>query len=34
MIKEAKMQESNIFTKSDKLNRILNDIIADTEEPN
>jgi hypothetical protein len=34
MIKEAKNQESNIFTKSDKLNRILNDIIADNEAPN
>lgn len=34
MVKEAKNQKSNIFTKSDKLNRLLNDIIADTEEPN
>ena len=34
MVKEAKMQESNIFTKSDKLNRILNDIISDNEATN
>jgi hypothetical protein len=29
MIKEAKNQESNIFTKSDKLNRIINDILEE-----
>ena len=27
MIKEAKNQESNIFTKADKINRLMNDIL-------
>ena len=30
MIKEAKNQESNIFTKNDRIDRILNDIIGET----